>query len=133
MREPVPRTALVTGANRGIGLEVCRQLGRLGLRIVLTGRDLRAAERAAAQLAREGYTVLPEVMNVSSPDSVQDCAERLRLAEEHVDVLVNNAGIYPQGKLLPLSDTVMREALDTNFFGALRTAQEFVPGMLRRN
>jgi NAD(P)-dependent dehydrogenase (short-subunit alcohol dehydrogenase family) len=122
----------VTGANRGIGFEVCRALGRMGLRIILTGRDSKAAAKAAAQLAREGISISSESLDVSSSKSVRDCADRLKSTGEHVDALINNAGIYPPGQLLELTEGVWREAMDINSFGALWTAQAFVPGMLQR-
>ena len=133
MKASTIRTALVTGANRGIGYEVCRQLGRLGLHVILTGRDAQPAKEAAQQLAREGISTQPEAMDVSSRTSVEKCAARLSRSKVHVDVLVNNAGTFPPGKLLGMDDQVIRDAMDVNFFGALWTAQVFMPGMLRRN
>lgn len=133
MKRPTVRIALVTGANRGIGFEVCRQLGRLGLRIILTGRDAKAVEEASARLAHEGIPVLPEMLDISCRQSVRECADRLLRNKEHVDVLVNNAGTFPPGKLLVMTPQVIHEAMDTNFFGALWTAQAFMPGMLRNN
>ena len=126
------RTALVTGANRGIGLEVCRQLGKSGHRIILTGRERHAVEDAAAQLSREGISVRPEVMEVASSGSVQECRHRLLASKVHVDILINNAGIYPPGDLFSTPEPVVREVMDTNFYGALWTARAFVPDMLRR-
>ncbi len=133
MKASTIRTALVTGANRGIGYEVCRQLGRIGLHIILTGRDPRAVEKAAGQLAREGISTHPETMDISSRDSVERCSARLSKEKIRVDVLVNNAGVFLPGKLLAMEDRVIREAMDVNFFGALWTAQAFMPGMLRRD
>ncbi len=133
MKTAAVRTALVTGANRGIGYEVSRQLGRMGLRIILTGRDAQAAREASEQLAREGISTLPETLDVSSLDSVQECADRLLMNKVLVDVLINNAGTFPPGKLLSMTAKVIRDAMDVNFYGALWTAQAFLPGMLRRN
>ncbi len=133
MKASTIRTALVTGANRGIGYEVCRQLGRNGLHIILTGRDTRAVEEAAQQLAREDLSAQPETMDVSSRESVERCAARLSRNKVHVEVLVNNAGIFPPAKLLGMDERGIREAMNVNFFGALWTAQAFMPGMLRRN
>ncbi|HYK89972.1 MAG TPA: SDR family NAD(P)-dependent oxidoreductase [Acidobacteriota bacterium] len=127
------RVALVTGANRGIGLEVCRQLGRLGNEIIMTGRDPRALGDAASLLARESLTVHPELMDVSSRESVRECGRRLGVKGIRVDVLVNNAGVYPPGDLLSVSEETIREAMEINFLGSLRTAQAFLPGMLQRN
>lgn len=104
---PTPRrSALVTGANRGIGLEVCRQLGALGLRVVLTGRDAAAAQEAAGRLKEEGFEVLAEVLDVASEASVAACAARLEGQGFQVSVLVNNAGaplaVLPAGHFLPM-------------------------------
>ena len=94
------RTAPVTGANRG---EVCRQLASHGLRVILTGRDAKHVSEAATTLANAGFDVVPEVLDVSSDDSVAACAARLEQRGMHVDVLVNNAAIYPDGDLLSAS------------------------------
>jgi len=126
------RTALVTGANRGIGFEVARQLAARGLRIVLTARDAAELERAASMLASEGVRPRAEVLDVSSEASVAACAGRLRAAGIEVDVLVNNAAIYPEGDVLATPAAVFREAFDTNALGALWTCQAWVPGMLAR-
>ncbi len=129
---PAPRrTALVTGANRGIGLEVCRQLGRLGLGVVLTARDRVAGRAAAAHLRAEGLDVRFEAMDVSRERSVAACAARLRRARVHVDVLVNNAGVYPQGSALRAKTAAFRTAMDVNYHGAVLTCRAFVPAMLR--
>ena len=124
------RTALVTGANRGIGLEVCRQLGRRGLRVVLTGRDGAAARGAAATLRGEGLDVLDALLDVREEGAAGRLAERLRQAGLGVDVLVNNAAVYPEGSLLGAPPEAFREALGTNFVGALWACRAFVPAML---
>ncbi len=126
------RLALVTGANRGIGFEVCRQLGRLGHRVILTGRDATAVKEAAAALAGEGIDVTPEAMDVTSREAILECARRVGKQQEGVDILVNNAGVYLAGDLLSMPGNVMRESLDVNFYGPLWTAQAFLPGMIQR-
>jgi NAD(P)-dependent dehydrogenase (short-subunit alcohol dehydrogenase family) len=127
---PAHRTALVTGANRGIGLEVCRQLGHRGLRVVLTGRDANAAQKAATCLRVEGLDVLDATLDVRQEGAAAVLAERLRQAGIRVDVLVNNAAVYPEGGLLDAPPEAFREALATNFAGALWTCRAFVPAML---
>src|SRR5690349_9708712 len=111
------RTALVTGANRGIGLEVCRQLAAQGLRVLLTGRDAAVVAEAAQALGGEGRDVRGEVLDVAIESSVAACAARLEAGGEQVDVLVNNAGIYPDGDLLSAPASVFTEAMAVNFFG----------------
>jgi NAD(P)-dependent dehydrogenase (short-subunit alcohol dehydrogenase family) len=126
------RVALVTGGNRGIGLEVVRQLLGRGLEVVLASRDRRAGEEAARELVREGPALRVEELDVGSDSSVRGCASRLEGDGLIVDVLVNNAGVYPGGDLLADSPDALAEAVNVNFFGAVRTARAWMPGMLRR-
>jgi NAD(P)-dependent dehydrogenase (short-subunit alcohol dehydrogenase family) len=72
------RTALVTGGNRGIGLAVCRQLGTLGYRVLLTGRNRELAEAAADRLRQEGAQVLARVLDVTDADSIHDLPQPQR-------------------------------------------------------
>jgi NAD(P)-dependent dehydrogenase (short-subunit alcohol dehydrogenase family) len=126
----VRRTALVTGANRGIGFEVCRQLGRLGLRVVLTARDREAGRGAAESLRAEGLDVRFELLDVCRERSVAACAARLRRDGVRVDVLVNNAGVYPGGGVIGADAAAFRVALDSNLLGAVWACRAFVPAML---
>ena len=121
------RCALVTGGNRGIGLEICRQLARAGLRVILAGRDVDLARQAAVDLGVEHVE-----LDVAELDSVLACSNRLREAEIAIDVLVNNAGVYPPGSVLSVDEGVMDEALAVNLYGPWRTCRAFAPGMLER-
>lgn len=94
------RTALVTGANRGIGYEVAKELARMGMRAILTGRDAAAVAKAAEALRRSGGAAAALEMDVADREAVKACADRLRGEGERVDILVNNAGVYPGGSLL---------------------------------
>jgi NAD(P)-dependent dehydrogenase (short-subunit alcohol dehydrogenase family) len=125
--------ALVTGANRGLGLEVCRQLASSGWTVVLTGRDLAKSEAAAESLVREGLEVLPRQLDVADQASVWRLARELADQLDRLDVLVNNAGIlYDTWQSAADADLdVVREALDTNTIGAWRTAQALLPLMRR--
>lgn len=125
-------TALVTGANRGIGLEVCRQLASQGLRVLLTGRSAPAVSDAVKSLASSGLDLQGEVLDVASQESVLACAARLDARGEHVDVLVNNAGIYPDGDLLSIASEVLTETMAINFYGALWASRAWMPAMIRR-
>jgi NAD(P)-dependent dehydrogenase (short-subunit alcohol dehydrogenase family) len=124
--------ALVTGANRGIGLEVVRQLAERGFRAVLGSRDPEKGRAAAAGLG--GLEVDPRQLDVADPDSVQAAASGLEDDYGRLDVLVNNAAIlydtWQRGVEADLD--VVREALETNLFGAWRTTQACLP-LLRRS
>jgi NAD(P)-dependent dehydrogenase (short-subunit alcohol dehydrogenase family) len=129
-----PRAALVTGANRGIGLEVCRQLASRGLRVVLTARDGAKAARAAAALRADGADVTAEVLDVTDGSSIQALKTALAARNEHVDVVVNNAAILV-GESRSIIDTPIDELRATfaaNLFGAIAVAQAFVPSMIAR-
>lgn len=120
------QVALVTGANRGIGLEVCRQLAARGYAVVLGSRDLSKGEAAARDISGEVHA---RQLDVTDPGSI----ERLRTSIEtdfgRLDVLVNNAAIlYDNFQGAVGADlTVVREALETNLFGAWRMCQAFLP------
>jgi NAD(P)-dependent dehydrogenase (short-subunit alcohol dehydrogenase family) len=123
--------ALVTGGNRGIGFEVCRQLGRLDFAVLLGSRDLARGEEAADKLTAEGLNVSALQLDVTSEEDVA------RLGElERVDVLVNNAGISPDGvdperSALRVPTDTVRLALEVNALGPYRICQRIVPIMRR--
>jgi NAD(P)-dependent dehydrogenase (short-subunit alcohol dehydrogenase family) len=129
-RSDVGHTALVTSANRGIGFEVCRQLGRRGCRIVLTGRDAGAVDYAVARLRADEIDVEGAELDVPRERAAEALAARLRERGVHIDVLVNNAGIYPPGGALDTDPGTFRDVMETNFLGALWTCRAFVPAML---
>ena len=123
------RTALITGANRGIGHEIAGQLTAAGVAVVVGARDLTAGEVAARAL---GPDVRAEQLDVSDRDSVVACERRLADDGVEVDILVNNAGLYTTTPLLTIEEPALVEALQVNFIGAWRTARAFVPGMRAR-
>jgi len=128
------RTALVTGASRGIGLEVCRQLAAAGLRVVLTARDEQKAEAAARRLAAGGAEIVPAALDVTRASSIDEAARFVASRVGRVDVLVNNAAVLI-GEDVDLLDTSIddvRSTFETNVFGAIAVSQAFVPGMLER-
>ncbi|HEY2406332.1 MAG TPA: SDR family NAD(P)-dependent oxidoreductase [Polyangiaceae bacterium] len=118
------KIAIVSGANRGLGLETCRELATLGYRVVLSARSLESAQAAVAELERgDSLRIEPATLDVSSEASIASFAEHARAELPRVDVLVNNAGISMQG----FDERVVRGTLGTNFFGALRLTEALRP------
>jgi NAD(P)-dependent dehydrogenase (short-subunit alcohol dehydrogenase family) len=127
-----PRTALVTGGNRGIGLAICDGLVDRGLRVVLGSRDEANGEAAARSLRADGGTVRVEPIDVAEPASIQACADRLAADDVAVDVLVNNAGIYPENDALDATIDQLDRAWTVNTRGPWLLVKAFVPGMIER-
>lgn len=121
--------SLVTGGNRGIGLEVCRQLSALGHTVLLTARNAEAAQRAA----RETGTT-PLRLDVTDPASIAAAAEQVSTEFGRLDVLVNNAAIsYDTWQHAASADLgVVREAAETNLYGPWQMIEGFLP-LLRRS
>lgn len=123
------RIAIVTGANRGIGLEVVRQLAYKGITVILGSRDLQKGERAAAQLIDAGLQVLPHQLDVTNLESMTRLAAQVKQEYGRLDILVNNAGILYDTWQQPSTadfDTV-QEAISTNTLGPWRMCKAFVP------
>lgn len=132
--EPIafPRTALVTGGNRGLGLEICRRLGELGLTVYLGARDRALGEKAAASLQKDSLDVRYLPLDVGREESVAACAEGLAKARVELDALINNAGVYPAGGVLKLKAETLEQAMNVNFTGAFWLCRAFVPRMIQR-
>lgn len=126
------RTALVTGANRGIGYAVAQALGRKGMRVVLTGRDAGSVQAAVESLRAEGMDAMGETIDLVSPESIRDCARRLDASGVEVHVLINNGAIEPSADALHATDEEIETTLRTNLLGAWYTCRAFVPAMIAR-
>ena len=125
------RVALVTGANRGIGFEICRQLGASGYTVVLTARDADKGARAVRTLRREGIEAHSRMLDVTQPDSAREAAGFVAGELGRLDALVNNAAIAidPNEALESVDLDVMRRTLETNLVGVLACCQAFLPIM----
>ncbi|HEU4683283.1 MAG TPA: SDR family oxidoreductase [Nitrospira sp.] len=123
--------ALVTGANKGIGFEVVRQLTVRGWRVFLTGRSLAAVRKAASSL---GPLALPVPLDVTSKVSIDAAYHVVAQAVDHLDVLVNNAGIldHDEGSIFDLPPDRLRRMFETNTIGPLLVTQAFLP-LLRKS
>jgi NAD(P)-dependent dehydrogenase (short-subunit alcohol dehydrogenase family) len=127
------RIALVTGANRGIGFEVSRQLGRQGYDVLMGGRDAAKITQAAHALAAENLTVVPLQVDISDPASIEAAAAQVSRDYTHLDVLVNNAAIYymERRKATNADLSLAQAAVQTNVLGAWHMALAFLP-LLRK-
>jgi NAD(P)-dependent dehydrogenase (short-subunit alcohol dehydrogenase family) len=125
----VTRVAVVTGANRGIGLEVARQLAAAGDTVVLGARDLSAGEAAARPIIDAGGDILVRALDVTDNATLEAIAAELGERYGRLDVLVNNAAIhYDDWQHAAGADlAIVQEALDTNLLGAWRAVHAFLP------
>ena len=129
------RVALVTGANRGIGLEIARQLARLGLMTVVGVRSLEKGRAAVAPMTAEGLITPVVELDVTNSDSIHAAIEETKRLFGRLDVLVNNAGIMlePAGQTnsgiaaVPLD--IVRQTYETNVIGPLMMIQAVLPLM----
>jgi len=127
----MPGIALITGANKGIGLEVVRQLASRGWRVFLTGRSLASVRKAASAL---GSSVVPVPLDITSRISIEAAFSVVSQAVQHLDVLINNAGIldHDEGSVFELHPQRLRRMFETNTIGALLVTQTFLP-LLRKS
>jgi len=126
------RVAVVTGANRGIGLEIARQLAKHGLKVVLTSRSAAKGRAALKSLGEIGTHVQYHLLDVTSPVSIRALAAHVSERFGRVDVLVNNAGVMldPRGsRVLDARVKTFRDTLETNLLGPLQLMQALVPMM----
>lgn len=133
MQESESPVAVVTGANRGLGLETCRQLGAEGYRVVLTARAPERGRAAASGLRDAGLEVEFRRLDVTEPDHVEALVRHLKQVGR-VDALVNNAGVYLDRKAsaLDVDLATVRRTMDVNAYGPLRLCQAIVPLMRDR-
>lgn len=119
-----PKIAVVTGANRGLGFEISRQLAKKGYQVILTSRDEAKGKAAAEKLQSEGLDVIYYHLDVTSDESSQKLAEFINQQFERLDVLVNNAGIYIDcNSVFDTPIDTLQETMETNVYGVLRVTQ----------
>jgi NAD(P)-dependent dehydrogenase (short-subunit alcohol dehydrogenase family) len=134
------KIAVVTGGNRGMGLETCRQLGRRGARVVLTSRDPAKGETAAGRLQGEGLDVRHHQLDVADDDGIGRLAEFIQSEFGRLDILINNAGIVrgrgePRERAMRTFEATpagLREVLATNLIGPFLLCQALIPLMQGR-
>ncbi|HEX6629374.1 MAG TPA: SDR family oxidoreductase [Gemmatimonadaceae bacterium] len=128
------RIALVTGGNRGIGLELCRQLGQQRVRVILGSRDLAKGIAAAAELKANGLLVEPRQLDVANAQSIRECMNWMRREVGRLDILINNAGIMvDDDDADPLEELeIVRDTMQTNVYGPLLLSRLAIPIMKTR-
>jgi NAD(P)-dependent dehydrogenase (short-subunit alcohol dehydrogenase family) len=129
--------ALITGANKGIGLETARQLAATGVHVLIGVRDAAKGQAAVESLKAEGLNVEPIEIDVTQEASVKAAVQQVMQRHGKLDILVNNAGInpeFPQGifTIEQLSLEMLTQIYQTNFFGAFLATREFLP-LLRQS
>ncbi len=127
--------ALVTGSNKGIGLEICRQLAKKNITVILTARDHLKGEEALKKLNTSN--VYFHALDITNPDSIEDIYDFVLKKFGRIDILINNAGIFlnedKTGNVLTLDIQHIRKTMETNLYGAIRICQKFVPLMQKHN
>ena len=123
------KIALITGANKGIGYEVARQLAKEGITVLVAARNPELGEAAAAKLKADGADAHFIELDVSKPETVAKAAEQVKAKFGHLDILVNNAGVYDfkDGAPSTTDIEIVRRTLEVNFFGVLSVTQAFLP------
>jgi NAD(P)-dependent dehydrogenase (short-subunit alcohol dehydrogenase family) len=128
------RTALVTGANRGIGLEIAKQLAEIGFKVILSARDAKMGESVTNELKNNGNDVIFHVLDVTKESSIENIVQFGQKMEGKIDVLINNAAILLDSNqtAISISSDLLRNVLETNLIGPLRLCQEVIP-LMKKN
>ena len=126
MNDRETKIALVTGGNRGIGYEIAQGLLAKEYQVIITARSLDKAQQAGSKLQGK---VIPVELDISSDRSIQAAFENVKQKIDRLDVLVNNAGIYPDEgvDILTIDRELLNLTLNTNTFGAIQVTQAFLP------
>jgi len=125
--------ALVTGANKGLGLETCRQLARRATAVLMGARDIKRGREAADGLKSEGLAVEPVQLDVTRADHIAQVVALIDTRFGRLDILVNNAGMIHPGEPMfansaeQVSLQVLRETFEVNFFGQVALTQALLP------
>ncbi len=128
------KVAVVTGSNKGIGLEICRQLSSQGVEVILTSRNIEKGHEAIAELKSAGLDVKYHQLDITNEESIDQFVKDLEKDYGKVDILINNAGIFVNYLgFKDVSIETIKETMETNFYGALLMSQKILPLMKKNN
>lgn len=118
------KTVLITGANRGIGREIARQMSDLNWQVIVAARNLQSAQEVSSQLGHDTFAIQ---LDVTNEDSIKIAAEKVSEQFGRLDVLVNNAAIMGNASMRSFDLQEINQTMDTNFMGPVRTSKYFLP------
>ena len=131
MSDETKKVALITGANKGIGLETARQLGKLGITVLVGARDQAKGEAAVAELKKDGVDARAVKLDVDNSSDYAAVAKLIEKDYGRLDILVNNAGVMLDGRkgneTSKTSQDVLRKTFNTNFFAVVGLTQALLP------
>ena len=123
------KSVIITGANRGIGLEITLAFARAGYKVFATMRNPDNASLLKQKIKEESLSINISAMDVNSDESVKQCMDNILQQNGPLDVLVNNAGIERHGSVEELTMADFKDVMETNFFGVLRCTKALLPSM----
>jgi NAD(P)-dependent dehydrogenase (short-subunit alcohol dehydrogenase family) len=131
MSDDTKKIALITGANKGIGLETARQLGKLGITVLVSARDQAKGDAAVAELKKDGVEARAVKLDVDNPSDYEAVKKLIEKDYGRLDILINNAGIMIDNRkgneTSKTSQDVLRKTFNTNFFAVVGLTQALIP------
>ena len=128
--------ALVSGSNKGIGFEICRQFAMTNVTVILTARDLHKGQQALDKLEQDNIRPEFHKLDITDDKSIDNIYEFVVKKFGRLDILVNNAGVFynedKQGNVLELDLDIIRKTMETNLYGAIKLSRKFV-GLMKKN
>lgn len=122
----IEKSVLITGANKGIGFEIARQLGNLGFRVFLTARNENLGLQAADILKSQNLNVEFIQLDVTDIDSISSAFRKIKKVCSHLDILINNAGIQlDKSNILDMPISMLQKTIETNVFGVIEVIKKF--------
>lgn len=131
MSNNVPKIALVTGANKGLGFEISKQLAKQGIQVILGARDIAKGQEAADKLKQQGLDVYPLTLDINNAGSIQGAVDAIKEKFGTIDILVNNAGVMLDWttSVFDVDLNTVTQTLQTNLYGSFRLCQLCIPLM----